>query len=86
VRLETTVREIGAFEAKNRFGQLLEQVERGEEIVITRRGRPVAKLVPADPGFDRDKARRAVAGILRLSKGVTLGGLKIKDLINEGRP
>jgi prevent-host-death family protein len=80
------VREIGTFEAKNRFGQLLEQVERGEEIVITRRGRPVAKLVPADPGFDRDKARRAVAGILRLSKGVTLGGLKIKDLINEGRP
>ena len=54
--------------------------------VITRRGRAVAKLVPADPGFDRDKARRAVAGILRLSKGVTLGGLKIKDLIDEGRP
>jgi len=80
------MREIGAFEAKNRFGQLLDQVEHGDEILITRRGRAVAKLVPADPGFDRDKARRAVAGILRLSKGVTLGGLKIKDLIDEGRP
>jgi hypothetical protein len=46
----------------------------------------VAKLVPASPGTDRDKARRAVAGIIALSKGVTLGGLKIKDLVNEGRP
>ena len=80
------MREMGAFEAKSKFGQLLDQVEHGEEIVITRRGKAVAKLVPAEPGFDRDKARRAVAGILALSKGVTLGGLKIKDLINEGRP
>jgi prevent-host-death family protein len=78
--------EVGAFEAKNKPGQLLDQVEHGEEIVITRRGRPVAKLVPAEPGFDCQKARRAVAGILELSRGVTLGGLKIKDLIDEGRP
>jgi prevent-host-death family protein len=80
------MREIGAFEAKNKLGQLLDHVEHGEEIVITRRGRAVARLVPATQGVDRDKARRAVAGILELSKGVTLGGLSIKDLINEGRP
>ena len=77
--------EIGAFEAKNRLGALLDRVERGEEIVITRRGRPVAKLVPAGPSFDRESARRAVAGLLEASRGVTLGGLKIKDLIDEGR-
>ncbi len=80
------MREMGAFEAKNKFGHLLDQVEHGEEILITRRGKAVARIVPVDPGFDRDKARRAVAGILELSKGVTLGDLKIKDLINEGRP
>jgi prevent-host-death family protein len=80
------VREVGAFEAKSKLGQLLDQVEHGEEIVITRRGRPVARLGPVEPGFDREKARRAVAGILEMSKGVTLDGLKIKDLINEGRP
>lgn len=80
------MREVGAFEAKNKLGQLLDQVEHGEEIIITRRGRAVARLVPTEPGFDRDKARRAVAGILELSKGTTLGGLKIRDLINEGRP
>jgi prevent-host-death family protein len=84
--MESMVRAIGAFEAKNRFGCLLDQVEHGEEIVITRRGKAVARLVPAEPGFDREKARRAVAGVLRLSKGITLGGLKIKDLVNEGRP
>lgn len=49
------MREIGAFEAKNRLGALLDRVERGEEIVITRRGKAVAKLVPAGLGFDRAK-------------------------------
>jgi prevent-host-death family protein len=80
------MREVGAFEAKTKLGQLLDQVEHGEEIVITRHGRPVARLTSVEPGFDREKARRAVAGILETSKGVTLGSLKIKDLINEGRP
>jgi prevent-host-death family protein len=80
------MREMGAFEAKNKFGQLLDQVEHGEEVVITRRGKAIAKIVPAEPGFDRGKARQAVAGILEASRGVTLGGLKIKDLVNEGRP
>jgi prevent-host-death family protein len=81
-----TIREIGAFEAKNRLGTLLDRVERGEEITITRRGRAVARLVPANGGFDREKARRAVEGLLEASRGVTLGpGLTIKDLINEGR-
>jgi prevent-host-death family protein len=80
------MREVGAFEAKTKLGQLLDQVEHGEEIVITRHGRPVARLTSVEPGFDRERARRAVAGILETSKGVTLGGLKIKDLINEGRP
>jgi antitoxin (DNA-binding transcriptional repressor) of toxin-antitoxin stability system len=64
---------------------LLDVVEKGEEIVITRRGKPVARLVPASVGFDREKARRAVENIIARSKGVTLGGIKIKDLINEGR-
>jgi prevent-host-death family protein len=80
------MREVGAFEAKNRLGALLDQVEHGEEIIITRRGKPVAKLVPTTgPDFDRAKARRAVAGLLEASRGVTLDGLRIKDLISEGR-
>jgi prevent-host-death family protein len=76
---------VTAFDAKTRFGELLDRVAGGEEIVITRRGRAVARLVPAQPGFDRDRARRAAAGILGLSRGLSLNGLKIKDLIGEGR-
>lgn len=79
------MREVGAFEAKNRLGSLLDRVEQGEEIVITRRGKPVAKLVPANPGFDKAKARQAIAGLIEASRGLSLGGLKIKDLIDEGR-
>lgn len=80
------MREVGAFEAKSKLGSLLDRVERGEEVVITRRGRAVARLVPADPGFDRLRAQRAVEGILEARKGVTLGGVSIKELVDEGRP
>jgi prevent-host-death family protein len=51
--------EIGAFEAKNTFGTLLDRVMRGEEIVITRHGRPVARLIPNSGGIDRGQARAA---------------------------
>ena len=42
--------EIGAFEAKNKLGSLLDRVESGEEIVITRHGKPVARLIPIESG------------------------------------
>jgi prevent-host-death family protein len=80
------MQEVGAFEAKNTLGSLLDRVEKGEEIVITRRGKRVARLVPDTPTRDVERARRAAEAILEMSKGATLGGLKIKDLINEGRP
>ena len=80
------MREVGAFEAKNKLGTLLDWVENGEEVLITRRGKAVALLIPAEPGFDRERARQAARQIIETSRGVTLGGLKIKDLVNEGRP
>ena len=79
------MREIGAFKARNKLGQLLDWVEAGEEVVITRRGRIVAWLVPPRPAFDREQARKAAAAIRAMSKGVRLGGLKIKGLVAEGR-
>jgi antitoxin (DNA-binding transcriptional repressor) of toxin-antitoxin stability system len=82
---ETAVDEVGGVEATNKPGRWRDQVEHGEAIVITPRGRAVAKRVAAEPGFDRDQARHAVAGIPEMSRGVTLGGLKITGLINEGR-
>lgn len=77
--------EVGAFEAKNRLGQLLDRVEAGEEIVITRRGKAVARLVPPTAVTDRERSRRAVEEIREARKGVTLGGITIRELIDEGR-
>jgi prevent-host-death family protein len=79
------MRTVGVFEAKNRLTALLDEVEQGGEVLITRRGKPVARLVRADVGFDRAKAKRAAEGLRAASKGATLGGLSLKELIGEGR-
>jgi len=54
---------IGAFEAKNTLGALLDRVQQGEEIIITRHGKPVARLVPNSGRIDRSQAKAAVARI-----------------------
>jgi prevent-host-death family protein len=79
------MREVGAFEAKNKLGTLLDWVESGEEVIITRRGKAIARLIPNLPGFDRAKASEAAANILARRPGATLGGLRVKDLVGEGR-
>jgi len=75
------VRKIGAFEAKSKLGQLLDRVARGEEIIITRHGKEVARLVPVRPARDREIARAAIKRIrLRRTKqtwAVRLGGVEI---------
>jgi prevent-host-death family protein len=83
------MREIGAFEAKNKLSNLLDQVEQGAEIVITRRGRPVARLVPAQVGFDRNRAREAANRIRERAKKLKLGDFdweEWKAYRDEGRP
>ncbi len=78
--------EVGSFEAKNKLSALLDAVERGDELVITRRGKPVARLVSANTGVDRARSVAAAKRIIALRKGVTLGpDISLKDLIDEGR-
>lgn len=57
--MKSSAQQVGAFEAKNTLGSLLDRVESGEEIVITRHGKPVARLVPNSDGQDRQQARAA---------------------------
>ncbi|HEX5079308.1 MAG TPA: type II toxin-antitoxin system prevent-host-death family antitoxin [Geminicoccaceae bacterium] len=76
--------EVGAFEAKTHLSALLDRVARGEEIVITKHGRPVARLVPA-ASADRTSVDAIIARIKALRVGQTLGGLSWKDLRDEGR-
>ncbi|MGO9097111.1 MAG: type II toxin-antitoxin system Phd/YefM family antitoxin [Bryobacteraceae bacterium] len=52
--------EIGASEAKNKLGMLLDRVEYGEEIIITRHGKPIARLVPNATRIDKLQARAAL--------------------------
>jgi prevent-host-death family protein len=77
--MNINMNEIGAFEAKNKLSALLERVERGEEIVITRRGKPVAKLVPFSRGLDRDKARAAVRDIRALAREMATAGFDLEE-------
>lgn len=79
------MKEVGAFEAKSRLGQLLDWVEAGEEVVITRRGKVVARMMPPSMAFDPERGRRAAQRIRAMRKGMTLGGFAIKHLIGEGR-
>jgi prevent-host-death family protein len=78
------MREVGTFEAKNRLSSLLDLVEAGEEITITRNGKPVARLVAAE-GRDIEEARRAAAGLRAIREKARRGPESLKDLINEGR-
>jgi prevent-host-death family protein len=75
---------VGAFEAKTHFSSLLERVEKGEHIIITRHGKPVAKLVPAT-GIDAQLVDETIAQLKDFAKGQSLGGLSVRELREEGR-
>jgi prevent-host-death family protein len=76
---------VGAYDAKTHFSELLERVEAGEQVTITRHGTPVAQLVPVRPRPTAKERRAAIEAIRKLAEGNSLRGLKIKDLIAEGR-
>jgi prevent-host-death family protein len=81
----TSVSEVGSFQAKTHLSELLDRVAKGEKVVITKRGVPVAMLVPppAAPGKD---VRQVIAQMKALRRGNVLGeGLSVRDLIEEGR-
>jgi prevent-host-death family protein len=75
---------VGVFEAKTHLSALLDRVAAGEEVVITRHGKPIARLV-APHRADRARANEAFANLRALRKGTTLGGLAWKELRDAGR-
>lgn len=83
------MREIGAFEAKNKLGTLLDWVENGEEVLITRHGKAVARLIPNTATHDASKAV-AAAQRIRARAGTLKGGgfdwEQWKAYRDEGRP
>lgn len=75
---------VGAFEAKTHLSTLLDRVAAGEEVVITKHGKPVARLVSAEK-IDRQRAQDAFDKLKLLRKKTTLGGLSWKSLRDQGR-
>ena len=63
------MRSVGSFEAKTHLSELLASVERGEEILITRRGTPVARLLPIAKVSEREAAMEKLKGIRSRLRG-----------------
>lgn len=76
---------VGAYEAKTHLSELLEKVEAGEEFTITKHGAPVAKLVPVRRKASAEERTAAIKRIQALGSSLSLGGLKVRDLMAEGR-
>jgi prevent-host-death family protein len=81
--------QVGAFEAKNTLGALLDRVERGEEVVITRHGKPVARLTPCTTPVDREGAKAAldrIRGRACAQGGAAMAWEALKAERDAGRP
>jgi len=84
---------IPAFEAKTKFGELLDRVLGGEEIVITRHEKPVARLIAAS-GSSLSEVRRAGEGLEALQREISafhgdkpaVSWKEFKSFVEEGRP
>lgn len=77
------MKQVGVYEAKTQLPRLLDEVEQGETITITRHGRPVARVVPIR-GRQRS-VKEAIEAIREFRQGHTLGDITVKELIEEGR-
>lgn len=71
-------------EAKSKFSAVIDRAASGQETLITRHGKPVARIVPVWTEHDRARAAQAFEEMLRLRQGVTLGG-DWKEFRDEGR-
>jgi prevent-host-death family protein len=86
------VESIGLFEAKTHLSELIARAERGEEVIITRHNKPVAKLVPVteQPAFDREKRKQAIQALTALRDELsrthgTMTTQEIVSLVRDGR-
>ena len=79
------MREVGVFEAKTHLSALLEEVAAGESVLLTKRGRPVARLVPAEES-DRETKERAIKEIRALRGRIGWATIdEILEMRDEGR-
>jgi prevent-host-death family protein len=82
--MKTADTALGAFEAKNKFSELLERVGRGAEFTITKHDRPVARLVPAN-GQTKERRKIVAAELRERRTRYSLASESVRALIDEGR-
>ena len=75
---------VGAFEAKTQLSALLERVAAGEDVIITKHGRPIARLTKA-AAAERGDVDAAIANLKSRRKGMKLGPGGWKAMRDEGR-
>ena len=75
---------IGSFEAKTHWSSLLDKVGNGHEFIITKHGKPIARLIPESLIEDR-RTLEAAEALKTMRKGIMLDGLDWKSLRDEGR-
>ena len=75
---------IGIYDARARLSELIERVQSGEEVVLTRHGEPVARLVPEKAQRKRSRAA-AVTRIRALARKLDIRDVDVRKLIEEGR-
>jgi prevent-host-death family protein len=85
------MKHVGIFEAKTSLSSLVDEVEKGAEVIITRHGKPVAKLVGCRDHMPEDliaKRKQAIAEIREMARkrGLRISHEEIKSWIDEGRP
>ena len=76
---------IGLFEAKTHLSELINRVERGEEVVITRHNKAVAKLVPVTRTRQLVAGRQAAIAALLAFEPIRLPSITLRTLIDVGR-
>ena len=77
------MKSVGVYDAKTNLPRLLDEVQAGETVTITKHGKPIARIVPI-PQVPSD-IDETIEAIMEFRKGNRLDGLSIKDLIEEGR-
>ena len=79
------IQTMGAFEAKTHFSKLLEAIEAGEQVIITKHGHPVAKIIPFKEKDDPMHPSEIIAQLEAFNRAHTLGNEDWKTLRDEGR-
>ena len=76
---------VGAFEAKTHLSALLARVEEGEDVLITKHGKPIARIVPENPSRTRLSVQECIDGLLEFGKSHPMTVSVIQSLVEEGR-